>query len=186
MPDSRLLAMVGSEHGEEAFRVFYRRHEPRVLGYLRRRVPRAELAADLAAETFAAAVEAAHRFDAARSQEGSATGWLLMIAHNELATSLRRGRVADDARRRLGLTTPLVVDDAALARVDDLASPPETLHDALAGLSVQQRQAVLSRVIDEKSYAEIATAMDCSELVVRQHVSRGLARLRELLVLEGT
>src|SRR3954454_15566783 len=39
-----------------AFAVFYRRHEGAVLGYFMRRAGNAELAADLAAETFAAAL----------------------------------------------------------------------------------------------------------------------------------
>jgi RNA polymerase sigma-70 factor (ECF subfamily) len=33
-------------------------------------------------------------------------------------------------------------------------------------------------VLDERSYAEIAAEMDCSELLVRQRVSRGLKALR--------
>ena len=36
-----------------------------------------------------------------------------------------------------------------------------------------------ARVIDELDYDEIATALSCSELVVRKRVSRGLAQLRK-------
>jgi RNA polymerase sigma-70 factor (ECF subfamily) len=36
-------------------------------------------------------------------------------------------------------------------------------------------------VIDERDYSEIARELRCSELVVRQQVSRGLARLRDEL-----
>jgi DNA-directed RNA polymerase specialized sigma24 family protein len=45
-----------------AFDVFYRRHERLVLAYLMRRTANPELAADLCAETFAAALLAAGRF----------------------------------------------------------------------------------------------------------------------------
>ena len=41
-----------------------------------------------------------------------------------------------------------------------------------------QRDAVLARVVDERPYAEIAQEMQCSELLVRQRVSRGLRALR--------
>jgi RNA polymerase sigma-70 factor (ECF subfamily) len=37
---------------------------------------------------------------------------------------------------------------------------------------------LLERVVAERPYAEIAAELRCSELVVRQRVSRGLKRLR--------
>ena len=45
-------------------------------------------------------------------------------------------------------------------------------------LPQHERDAIKARVVDERGYAEIATDMRCSELVVRKRVSRGLARLR--------
>jgi len=55
----------------------------------------------------------------------------------------------------------------------------EAAERALAELPAQQRDAVLARVVDERSYEEIATTMRCSELVARQRVSRGLRALRD-------
>jgi DNA-directed RNA polymerase specialized sigma24 family protein len=46
----------------DSFAVFYRRHAQSLLGYFFRRTRHAELAADLTAETFAAALDGAHRF----------------------------------------------------------------------------------------------------------------------------
>ena len=184
--DAELLASAAAGPGAgEAFAAFYARHEARVLGYLRRRVPRADLAADLAAETFAAALEGAGRFDAALSRDGEAVGWLLAIAHHRLLASLRRGRVAQDARRRLALE-PLVLVDEALERVDELASVPEELDALLAALPEATRAAIVARVVDERPYEEIAADLRCSEMVVRQRVSRGLARLRKGLAGEET
>jgi RNA polymerase sigma-70 factor (ECF subfamily) len=48
----------------------------------------------------------------------------------------------------------------------------------LAELPPDEQAAVRARVIEERDYAEIASALGCSELVVRKRVSRGLARLR--------
>ena len=62
----------------------------------------AELTADLAAETFASVLEGAESFDPERAGGTSAVPWLLTIARNTLLASVRRGVVADDARRRLG------------------------------------------------------------------------------------
>jgi hypothetical protein len=70
--DEQLLAAVDA--GEpEAFGAFYRRHVTALLGYFLRRTRDAELAADLTAETFAAALDGLRRFDPRR---GPAVAWL--------------------------------------------------------------------------------------------------------------
>ena len=48
--------------GPDGFAVFYRRHVEAILRYHARWARDAEIAADLTAETFAAALEAKHRF----------------------------------------------------------------------------------------------------------------------------
>ncbi len=175
-PDDRLLARL-RDGDAEAFVAFYRRHLPAMLGFFLRRTGDRELTADLTAEVFAAALIAAERY---RPGERPALAWLYGIAAHKLADSRRRGRVEDGARRRLALE-PLSVDDEDLARVGQLAGPPAgaaALEDALARLPASQRDAVLARVVQERSYAEIASAMRCSEMLVRQRVSRGLRTLR--------
>jgi RNA polymerase sigma-70 factor (ECF subfamily) len=52
------------------------------------------------------------------------------------------------------------------------------LAAALSRLPESQREAVLRRVVGEQAYPEIAEEVGCSEQVVRQRVSRGLAALR--------
>ena len=105
--------------------------------------------------------------------------WL--IAQNKLRESRRRGRVEDGARRRLAFE-PEALDDDDLARVEELAGGAAGgVMDLVDGLPDRQRAAVRARVVDERSYAEIAGELSCSELVVRQRVSRGLSRLRDEL-----
>jgi|GEM_PF-6360787 len=88
-----------------AFAAFYRRFEDPVLGFFLTRTGRGELAADLTAETFARALEGRSRFDAAR---GDASAWLFGIAHNLLASSLKRGRVEDEVRVKVELSNARV------------------------------------------------------------------------------
>ncbi len=178
--DAELLARTARE--PKAFAAFYRRHERLVLRYLMSRCHDAELTADLAAETFASVLEAAGRFDEARSGGTSAVPWLLTIARNTLRASVRRGVVADDARRRLG-SEPLVLGDDALERIEYLTSldlPP--LEQMLGNLPRDLREAVVARVLDERDYDEIAAQLGCSQQVVRKRVSRGLTRLRSVLL----
>lgn len=65
-----------------------------------------------------------------------------------------------------------------MARVDELADAGAVALGHLAELPVEQRQAVWGRIVDEKSYDRLARELDTSEALVRQHVSRGLRRLR--------
>jgi RNA polymerase sigma-70 factor (ECF subfamily) len=157
------------------FAAFYRHHEDAVLGYFLKRTHSAELAADLTAETFARALEGRRRFDAKRGDPGA---WLFGIARNTLSRSLERGSVEDKTRRKLGMQ-PIVLDDAALARVNELDDEPALA--ALDTLPDDQALAVRGRVLDEASYDELAARLQCSESVVRQRVSRGLKALRAQL-----
>ena len=171
MTDEELLA-----GDPEAFAAFYRRHVAPLLGNFLRRTGNAELAADLTAETFAAALDGLHRFDPAR---GPAVGWLYGIARRQLGHAARRGAVEDKARRRLGMA-PLELTDEALERIEALAGA-EAATTALAGLPPDQRDAVRARILDEREYADIARSTRTSEAVIRKRVSRGLAGLRSRL-----
>ena len=169
--DDELLAAAARGDGD-AFAAFYRRHVDLVVAYFRRRVHQPELAFDLTAETFAAALTASRRY---RGGEGAAVAWLLGIARNKLLESLRRGRVEQAARRRLALP-PIAIDDEDLEAVEERAA--RGLAAALEQLPDDQREAVLKRVVEEREYEEIARELQTSEQVVRQRVSRGLKRLR--------
>ena len=171
LSDDQLLALTPSRPA--AFAVVYRRHERAILAYLRHRSGDAELAADLAAETFATALVGAARY---RPGPEPAIAWLFGIARNKWLHALRRGAVEDRARRRLRME-PLVLDDEDLARIDRLAGT-EWASALLEDLPADQAQAVRERIIDERSYEEIAVAMRCSPSVVRKRVSRGLAAMR--------
>jgi RNA polymerase sigma factor (sigma-70 family) len=164
----------------DAFGDFYRRHERVVLLYLLRRTAAPDVAADLAAETFAAALESLGRYKPGR---GPAIAWLLGIAKNKLLMSVRAGVVEAQARSRLALE-PLMLTDEDLERVDaiaDAAQDAEKLDQALASLPESQREAVLGRVVRDRTYAELSTDLRCSEAVVRQRVSRGLRSVRVLI-----
>jgi RNA polymerase sigma factor (sigma-70 family) len=161
----------------DAFVAFYRLNLPAILGWFQRRTGDAEVTADLTAETFCAALLAAPRF---RPDKGSAMAWLYGIAAHKLADSRRHGVVEARARRRLALA-PLQIDDDDIAHVEQLASLDELepdLDEALRAIPSSQRDAIVARVVEERPYGEIADRLQCSELVVRQRVARGLRALR--------
>jgi RNA polymerase sigma-70 factor (ECF subfamily) len=174
--DADLLSRT-AQGDAEAFGRFYARHEDAVLVYFLRRTSTPELAADLAAETFAAALASIKRFDAKR---GPAIAWIFGIANKKLLASRRRGRVEVRARRRLQME-PLVLTDDDLERVESLADAGamrEALARALGDLPAKQRRAIEARVLEERPYEELATELRCSEAVIRKRVSRGLRSVR--------
>jgi RNA polymerase sigma factor (sigma-70 family) len=167
--DEQLLA-----RGDAAsFERFYVRNADELLGFFARRTRDAELAADLTAETFAAALAARRRY---RPQKGSAGAWLYGIGLKKLADAQRKGYAEDRARRRLGMER-IELTDADIARIESLAGDRAS---ALVGdLSAEQRDAVVAHVVEERSYEEIAGELGTSEAVVRKRVSRGLAAVRQ-------
>lgn len=144
-----------------------------MLAFMMRRVVDAELAADLTAETFAAAMLTVRRFDPDR---GTASAWLFGIARNVLGRSLARQQVEHRARQKLGIRHLSVTSDA-LAEIEALESDAH-VSSTLADLPPSEASAVRARIIEGKSYPQISQDLRVSPQVVRKRVSRGLARLR--------
>src|SRR3954452_23949036 len=158
-----------------AFARFYRRHVRGVIAFFHRRTGDAETAADLTGETFAAALEGCHRY---APERGAPAAWLYGIAHRQLAMLQRHGGVERRARRRLGMAR-IELTDAMLERVEAIADAERVDVDvALGALPGDQRDAVRARVLDDRSYEEIADDQRFSPPAARQRVSRGLAALR--------
>jgi RNA polymerase sigma factor (sigma-70 family) len=161
----------------DAFVAFYREHAEAVLAFFARRTLDAEVAADLTAETFAAAYAARARF---RDHGDGAAHWVFGIARNKLSRYYRSSRVERDARDRIGLPDRAPLSDDDLTRIDDLADfapTGEAVRQALAELSEADRRVLQLRVVESRPYPEIASLLGCSEQAARVRVSRGLQRL---------
>jgi RNA polymerase sigma factor (sigma-70 family) len=174
--DGELLRRA-ARRDRDAFSEFYVRHEAIGAGFLARRARNPELAADLTAETFAAAIVGADGF---RDNGQSALGWLLGIARHLLLRTLTRGQAERRARERLGVE-PISVGDASLERVEamlDASDPANPLLRALDALPADQRDAIRAHVLSEEPYDQLARRLGVPQATVRQRVSRGLARLR--------
>jgi DNA-directed RNA polymerase specialized sigma24 family protein len=129
LSDDELLAATAEQ--PEAFGVFYERHARGILGYLARATGDRDVALDLTAEVFAAALTASTRYVPGQTP---AAAWLVGIARNKLADSRRRYARAQKARRKLGIP-PLSFTDAALERVEQIIDAERTNYiEALAFL----------------------------------------------------
>jgi RNA polymerase sigma factor (sigma-70 family) len=167
--DDKLL----TEGGANGFSIFYRRHVDAILHYHARSTGDAEAAADLTAETFAAALQAKKRF---KPGGPPARAWLFGIAVKKLADYRRKGYAEDRARRRLGMER-IEPTDADLRRIESLAGDVEVAW-LIEELPDDQRRAVTARVLEERDYDDIAGELHISTAGVRKRVSRGLTALR--------
>jgi RNA polymerase sigma factor (sigma-70 family) len=156
----------------EDFGRFYDRYVEPLLAFFQRRTHDPEAAADLTAETFAAALVARRRFE---SRATPAAAWLFAIAQHKLADFRRRGSAESRMRARLGMERVAVgAEDAEMIRW----LGEEVAVAMVADLPPDQRDAIRAHVLEDRGYDEIARAGRMSEATVRKRVSRGLQELR--------
>jgi RNA polymerase sigma-70 factor (ECF subfamily) len=169
-PDTDEALLASGE--PEDFARFYDRYVQSLLAYFQRRTRDPEAAADLTAETFAAALAARRRF---RPRATPASVWLFAIAHHKLMDFHRRGAAEDRMRRRLGIArVPVGTEDAEL--IEWLGE--EVALQLVGELPAGQRDAVRAHVLEDRDYGDIAREQMTSEATVRKRVSRGLSALR--------
>ncbi|MBN9320486.1 MAG: hypothetical protein BGN86_10370 [Caulobacterales bacterium 68-7] len=170
--DDRSLAEAAMRGSEAAFARLVDRHQRALRAFLRRACAGDHaLADDLAQETFIAAWGRLHAWRG----EASFRSWLCAIGWRKCADA-RRG--AGRSQRR----------DADWLQSQDLergegASPDARLavERALAALPPEQRAAVALCLAADFSHAEAAVVLGSPLGTVKSHVTRGKARLAELL-----
>jgi RNA polymerase sigma-70 factor (ECF subfamily) len=148
-------------------------------------------ASDLVQQTFLEAQRGFEQFDG-RTQ-GDLLVWLRQILKNNLRDATRSYRCA--SKRQVQREIPIVSDDDSAAipttvLVDRSESPSwparrseqnAALHDALNRLSEPQRQVIVLRNLELKSFVEIAQCMGRSPDAVRKLWGRSVQALAERL-----
>lgn len=168
----------------DAICVLYDRYVLRLVRFLQAEGATPEIAWDAAQETFARLLAGSRR----RSVQTpvAAWPWLTTTGRNLLRDWLRRGAVDNRVRAQLGISLERPTAEEFEDLVARLEADEETrrLSTALDALAAEQREAIVDRVIGGLGYAEVAALTGVSEDTVRTRVSRGLRRMRSLL-LEG-
>jgi RNA polymerase sigma-70 factor (ECF subfamily) len=180
--DSELLTASATEPG--VFTELYRRHAEDLLRYFARRTLDPEAAAELTAETFAQAFASRTTY---RDTGANGVAWIYGVARHQLGRFFRAGRVDRAARRRLGMPER-ELPPADFERIEDLvdfAPIRGAIAEALETLREDHRLALRLRVIEQRSYPEVARELSCTEENARQRVSRGLRRLALVLQERG-
>jgi RNA polymerase sigma-70 factor (ECF subfamily) len=160
-----------------AFSELVARYQDRIYRFLVRMTRSQEDARELTQETFLSAYQAIARWrpDAALST------WLFRIARNQALDRLRRAQ-------RVEFVT---FDEAQLADIPASTPTPEAalqarqrikaLEDALARLTVEHREILLLRDIEEMPYEDIAEVLGISLGTVKSRIARARTGLLQHL-----
>jgi RNA polymerase sigma factor (sigma-70 family) len=164
--DERLVDLVRAG-SEPAFETIVERYRRALMRYVSRLLP-PERAEDVVQQAFVNAYEAMHRGGA----ELNLKPWLYRIAHNTALNALRdRGLRHDELDESIdGVERP----DQALERTQGLRD----VLVAVQALPARQRDAILLRELEGRSYEEIALALGVSDGAVRQLLNRARNSLR--------
>jgi RNA polymerase sigma-70 factor (ECF subfamily) len=92
---------------------------------------------------------------------------------------------AIDSLRKEGKHQRWRVDYEVEVAVAPAAGNSANVLAAIGRLAAKQAAAVYLRLVEEKDYAEIAVALECSEATARVHVMRGRVHLQEILAARG-
>lgn len=163
----------------DAFEAFYRAHVTAVGRFVARRVDDPHRAADLTADIFLAAVDAASSY---RPDRGSPTGWLYGIARNVLADQVRRRARESRALERAGGRRHLEPD--AIARLEERIDAERALrgiYHALDALPERDRRLFELVALDGLTVADAAAVLGVKPGTARVRLHRTRARVERLL-----
>ncbi|MFN8149621.1 MAG: sigma-70 family RNA polymerase sigma factor [Solirubrobacterales bacterium] len=166
------------------FGSFYTERREPLLRFFAQRVYDPQLALDLCAETFAQAFLKRLRFRG--SVDPDATAWLYAIANRRLIDYYRRGEAEKKALKRLGIELPPAGRDE-LDRVEELAdlgAARAAIRDGFQQLNQDEQLALRLRIVEERSYQDVASTLGTSVPTARTRVSRALRALRESVEME--
>lgn len=183
LDEERRLVEAGQRGDIDAFNQIVRLYEGRVYNLCYRMLGDADAAADAAQETFLSAFRNLRSF-----RGGSLRSWILRIATNACYDSLR-------ARKRRPTTSlDAAFDPEGEQTSFDPPDPGETpdefalrqelgvaIQRSLAQLPEDQRIVVVLSDIQGMAYDEIAQIVGINLGTVKSRLSRGRARLRDLL-----
>jgi RNA polymerase sigma-70 factor (ECF subfamily) len=173
-PDEEILERLLARD-EATFRSVVEGYGTLVLGIARRVLADPNLAEEVAQDTFVALWRRPGAFDPER---GTLRSFLLVVARNKAVDLVRR----EESRKR---ATETLIQEAGMAsemasedvRIEDKAE----IRNALAQLSLVQREAIVLAYFGGRTYREVARELDIPEGTAKTRLRDGLVRLRTLL-----
>lgn len=161
---------TGIDEDPDAFEAFYRAHIETVRRFVARRVSDPHLAADLTADVFLAAIDAAGTY---RPGRGSPAAWLVGVARNVLASEFRRQTRQQNLHRRI--SGRRLLDADSITRLEeriDAERETRRLYAALSELHPRDRLLIELVAIDGLTVADAAKHLDLKPATARVRLHR--------------
>lgn len=153
----------------EAFTEFFNRTSKLVFNFLTLKLGNRTEAEDVMQETYFRI----HRYVSSYDKERNALAWVMSIARNAMIDHIQSKRGArpsadiNELQLASGLPGP-----------DRLAEFRQLAAQICKGLTIEERELVVDRIVNDYSYEEIAGQRGISAENARQKISRLLKRLR--------
>ena len=165
-PDEALmdLYVLGDS---KAFVVLYGRYRRPLYGYIRSKVSKKELADEIFQATFFNL----HRSRARYRHGLKFDAWLFSICRNAMRDYFRKLKTSERQNETF-------YEEEISSEMDESIEVSSALTEKVAQLPKDQRQIIEQRVIEEREFSEIATALSTTRENVRQILSRALRKLR--------
>ena len=179
--DEQLMTAYAAKDDELAFRQLYARHKNRVWAYLQKRLHHpAEVS-----EVFQRVFLKLHKTRRLFNPQWPFAPWLFQICYQELVSFWRiekkhRGLFAWEELHSASNQERNPLEEVQTHSLTDVQ--PILESSAFQSLNPRERDVLASRFIEEKSFAEMARALETSESNVRQILSRALKKLRRTYV----
>jgi RNA polymerase sigma-70 factor, ECF subfamily len=176
VPLNDLIGMV-AEGDQGAFSELYDRSSGRVLGLVRRLLKDLAQSEEVTQEIFLEIWQNAKRYDPAR---GSATTWILTMAHRRAVDRIRSSQSTRDRDARIGLRD-LETEYDSVSESVEIRVEHERVGQALQRLTQLQRQAVTLSYYGGYSHSEVAEMLKVPIGTVKTRLRDGMIRLRDEL-----
>lgn len=175
-PDLDKLLMHVAKGDQAAFEAVYDRLSASVYGLIRKVLRNPSQSEEVAQEVLLEVWRTASRFDPAR---GSATAWVLTIAHRRAIDRVRAEQAATAREQRSAAQAPVAVDE--VAETVEASMDAERLRRCLAGLTELQRESITLAYYGGYSYAQVAALLDTALGTIKTRIRDGMTRLRACL-----
>ncbi len=166
---------------QDAFSELYDRVSSQVFGVVRRVLRDPAQSEEVTQEVLVEVWRSASRFDPER---GSATTWMLTIAHRRAVDRVRASQAAMDRDERAGRSAHRPAFDEVVEQVETRLEH-EQVRQALSVLTDLQREAVTLAYYGGYSYREVSELLDVPLGTVKTRLRDGLIRLRDAMGVAG-
>ena len=160
---------------QAAFEGLYDQLAASVYGLIRKVLRNPSQAEEVTQEVLLEVWRNAAKFDAGR---GSATAWVMTLAHRRAIDRVRAEEAAT-AREQRSAEVPAAIDE--VAETVEASMDAERLRGCLAGLTELQRESITLAYYGGYSYAQVAALLDTALGTIKTRIRDGLTRLRACL-----